>query len=77
MNDSVDTFLFPEFEFERPIQLYVKPIVVEVTLIVNVLVMYVFGQKSFRNNTTVLIIAIALSDSFTGLVGFTIILGSF
>ena len=69
LNDTgnKDILLFG-FEFERLIFVYVLPILVATTLTANVFVIYVFSQKGLRNNTTLLFIFIAVSDSFAAIV---------
>ena len=72
MGDLYDTgnkdILFSGFEVDRLICMYVLPILVVATLTANFFVVYVFSQKEFRNNTTLLFIFLAVSDSFAGLV---------
>ena len=61
-------FYYEFFEFERPVYLYTWEILVVLTTLANILVMLVLTRKSMRNATNVILIAIAVSDSLTGLV---------
>lgn len=61
-------FYYEFFEFERPVYLYTWEILVILTTLANILVMLVLTRKSMRNATNVILIAIAVSDSLTGLV---------
>ena len=64
-----DEFFFYEFfEFERPVYLYTWEVFVILTTLANILVMLVLTRKSMRNATNVILIAIAITDSLTGLV---------
>lgn len=65
---DVDFSLYPTFIFETPVHLYVWPILVTVLVILNVLVIMVLLQKPMRSATYIIMAAIAVSDSLTGLV---------
>ena len=56
------------FDFERPMYLYAWEFLVILTTIANILVMLVLSRRSMRNATHAILIAIAVSDSLTGLV---------
>ena len=62
------TFVCKKFTFEEIIYLYVWVILLAITVIGNVLTVYVYMQKSLRSLTSLLFVAIAISDSLTGLV---------
>lgn len=62
------SFYYEFFEFERPVYLYTWEILVVLTTLANILVMLVLTRKSMRNATNIILIAIAVSDSLTGLV---------
>ena len=61
-------FYYRFFGFEKVLYLYIWEILVILTTIANILVMLVLSRKSMRNTTHVILIAIAVSDSLTGLV---------
>lgn len=61
-------FYYEFFEFEHPVYLYIWEFMVILTTVVNILVMLVLTRKSMRNATNVILIAVAVSDSLTGLV---------
>ena len=61
-------FVYEAFGFERLIYLYVWVPMVIVTVLVNILVIWVLLQKKMRTKTNILLVAIAISDSMTGLV---------
>ena len=67
-NYEYKEFVFEAFGFERPIYLYVWVALVILTVLVNILVIWVLLQKKMRSVTNILLVAIAISDSMTGLV---------
>lgn len=62
------TIYYKGFDFERPVYLYIWIILVLLTTTANILVVLVLTRRSMRNATNVILIAIAISDSLTGLV---------
>ena len=58
---------YKSFGFERVVYLYIWEIMVVLTTIANILVMLVLTRKSQRNATNVILTAVAISDSLTGL----------
>lgn len=76
-NDSYDgtppeyehkILLYQAFDFERPIYLFLWEILVIFTTIFNVVVMIVLLRKKMRSVIHMVLVAIAISDSMTGLV---------
>ena len=67
-NYEYTEFMYEAFGFERPIYLYLWVALVILMVLVNILVMWVLLQKKMRNITNILLVAIAISDSMTGLV---------
>lgn len=63
-----DIFYYKGFDFERPVYLYAWIILIVVTTLSNILVMLVLTRRNMRNATNVILIAIAIVDSLTGLV---------
>ena len=63
-----DFFYYDFYEFERPVYLFLWEILVIITTLANVLVMMVLRRRSMRNATNAILMAIAASDSLTGLV---------
>ena len=62
------TFYHEVFTFEEIVYLYVWPFLVILTTIANILVILVLMGKSMRTSTNIILIAIAVSDSMTGLI---------
>ena len=62
------TFLYEGFDFERPIYTFIWEILVVLTTIVNIVVIVVLLRKRMCNVIHVVLVAIAISDSMTGLV---------
>ena len=62
------TFLYEGFDFERPIYKFIWEILVIFTTLFNVVVIIVLLRKKMRNVIHTVLIAIAISDSMTGLV---------
>lgn len=60
-------FIYPGFYFERLVYLYVWEMLVVLTSFFNVIVISILLRKEFRNPTNVILAAIAISDSLTGL----------
>ncbi|XP_060562166.1 neuropeptide Y receptor type 1-like [Ruditapes philippinarum] len=56
------------FDFERPVFLYIWVVLIIVTTLANILVMVVLRRRNMRNATNTILIALAISDSLTGLV---------
>ena len=65
---TYDFFYYDFFDFERPVYLYLWEILVIITTLANILVMLVLKRRSMLNATNVILMAIAVSDSLTGLV---------
>lgn len=66
--DYEDEYMYPGYNFERPVYLYVWEIFVVVTCLQNVIILSVFLRRKMRNPTNIILSAIAISDSLTGLV---------
>ncbi|XP_053389320.1 uncharacterized protein LOC128552312 [Mercenaria mercenaria] len=66
--DYGDEYMYPGYQFERPVYLYLWEILVIVTFIQNLLILSVFMRRKMRNPTNIIFSAIAISDSLTGLV---------
>ena len=67
-DDDYDVFTYEGFDFERPIYVYLWELLVILTTVFNVIVIVVFMRIGLRSATHVVLIAIAVSDSLTGLV---------
>jgi len=67
-SDGVDLYDLVAYSFERSIYLYVWIVFIIITALANVLVIVVLRRKHMRNATNIILIAIAVSDSLTGLV---------
>ena len=63
-----ELFLYEAFDFERPIYLFIWEILVIFTTLFNLLVIHVLMGKKMRSVTHTVLVAIAVSDSMTGLV---------
>ena len=63
-----DEYMYPGYTFERPFYLFIWEILVAVTLIYNMLVLTVFSRRKMFSPTVIILCAIAISDSLTGLV---------
>ena len=61
-------YIYPGYDFERVSYLYIWPIIVIVTTILNALVVLVLVHRRMRNATNVILIAMAITDSLSGLV---------
>ena len=61
-------FIYEGFDFERPIYAYLWEILVICTTVFNVAVILVFMCKNMRSIVHTVLVAIAISDSLTGLV---------
>ncbi|XP_045161652.2 uncharacterized protein LOC123526527 [Mercenaria mercenaria] len=66
--DYGDEYMYPGYDFERALYLYIWEILVIVTSLVNVVVISVLLRRKMRNPTNIILAAIAISDSLTGLV---------
>ena len=66
--DYGDEYMYPGYKFERPVYLYLWEILVTLTFLQNLLILSVFLQRKMRNPINVMLSAIAISDSLTGLV---------
>ena len=62
------TFSYEGFDFERPIYTFIWEILVIFTTIFNIVVIVVLLRKRMRNVIHMVLVAIAISDSMTGLV---------
>lgn len=65
-DDSYDNYVYEIFKFEYPVYLYIWVILVSVTSLVNIVVILVLMSKSMRNPNHVMLVAIAIVDTFTG-----------
>ena len=65
--DYMNYFYYKSFGFERVVYLYIWEIMVVLTTIANILVLLVLTRKSQRNATNIILTAVAVSDSLTGL----------
>lgn len=70
-------FHYRAFDFERPIYLYAWVFLIIVTTLANILVMLVLRRRSMRNATNTVLIAIAGSDSLTGLVTLPVVIHAY
>lgn len=61
-------YFYKGFDFERPVYLYIWVALIILTTLANILVMIVLQRKNMRNATNIILIAVAISDSLTGLV---------
>ena len=61
-------FLYQGFAFERPIYQFIWEILVVLTTLFNIVVIAVLLRKKMRNVIHTVLVAIAISDSMTGLV---------
>ncbi|XP_045162579.2 uncharacterized protein LOC123527285 [Mercenaria mercenaria] len=66
--DYEDEYMYPGYKFERPVYLYLWEVLVVVTFFQNLLILSVFMRRKMRNPTNVVLSAIAISDTLTGLV---------
>ncbi|XP_045162583.2 uncharacterized protein LOC123527286 [Mercenaria mercenaria] len=66
--DYGDEYMYPGYQFERPVYLYIWEILVIVTFIQNILILSVLMHKKMRNPTNTILSGIAIFDSLTGLV---------
>lgn len=67
-NYEYQLFLYEAFDFERPIYLFIWEILVIFTTLFNVFVILVLLRKKMRNVIHTVLVAIAITDSMTGLV---------
>lgn len=63
-----DTFFYKSYDFEKVIYLYVWALLISLTTIANVLVILVLTRRRMRNATNVILVAIAITDTLTGMV---------
>lgn len=63
-----DVFMYPVYPFERPVYLFIWETLVIFTFLVNIIVISVLMRKKMRSATHMILSAIAVSDSLTGLV---------
>ena len=68
MYEDYEHHFYEIFDFEVPLYGYIWPILVIFTTCCNILVIAGFLRPRMRNATNILLIAIAVSDSLTGLV---------
>ncbi|XP_045162595.2 uncharacterized protein LOC123527290 [Mercenaria mercenaria] len=66
--DYGDEYMYPGYSFERPVYLYLWEILVIVMVFQNLLILFVFLHRTMRSPTNVILSAIAISDTLTGLV---------
>ncbi|KAL4220884.1 hypothetical protein ACF0H5_019150 [Mactra antiquata] len=62
-----DDFTYICYPFEQPVYLYVWEILTIIVCIVNILVVSILLRNKMRNPTNVILAAIAISDSLTGM----------
>ncbi|KAL4225327.1 hypothetical protein ACF0H5_016015 [Mactra antiquata] len=60
-------YTYAGYHFERPAYLYIWELLVIITCLVNILVLSILLRKHMRNATNVILAAIAITDSLTGL----------
>lgn len=75
--NNLNEFHYRAFDFERPIYLYAWVCLIIVTTLANILVMLVLRRRSMRNATNTVLIAIAGSDSLTGLVTLPVVIHAY
>ncbi|XP_060571939.1 sex peptide receptor-like [Ruditapes philippinarum] len=63
-----DEYMYPGYPFERPFYLFIWEILVIITFILNFIVLSVFIRMKMLSPTMLILSAIAISDSLTGLV---------
>ncbi|XP_053379814.1 sex peptide receptor-like [Mercenaria mercenaria] len=63
-----DGYMYPGYSFERPVYLFIWEILVIFVFLVNVIVISILLRRKMRNATHMILVAIAISDSLTGLV---------
>ncbi|XP_045161312.1 uncharacterized protein LOC123526286 isoform X1 [Mercenaria mercenaria] len=66
--DYGDNYIYAAYTFEKPFYLYVWEFLVIFTFLVNLIVISVLLRRKVRNATNIVLAAIAISDSLTGLV---------
>ena len=66
--DYGNVYMYPGYDFERALYLYIWEIMVIVTSLFNLVVISVLLRRKMRNSTNIILVAIAVSDSLTGLV---------
>ncbi|XP_045161311.2 uncharacterized protein LOC123526285 [Mercenaria mercenaria] len=66
--DYGDNYIYAAYTFEKPFYLYVWEFLVILTFLVNLVVISVLLRRKVRNATNIVLAAIAISDSLTGLV---------
>lgn len=66
--DYGDEYMYPGYSFERPVYLYIWEILVIFVFLVNIVVISILLRRKMRNATNLILAAIAISDSLTGLV---------
>ena len=66
--DYKNKFFYSTYPFEKVVYLYVWAICIFLTTFANILVILVLTRRRMRNATNVILVAIAISDSLTGLV---------
>lgn len=64
---SYEDYLYMSYPFERPVYLYIWEILVICTCLVNIVVISILLRKNMRSATNIILAAIAMSDSLTGL----------
>ena len=67
-DSEYEEFIYPGYSFERTVYTYIWGILVTITFLANILVISVLLRKKMRNPTNMILAAIAVSDSLTGLV---------
>lgn len=60
--------LYTGFHFEQPLYLYSWTVLVIITFLANIIIITILVQKKMRNPTNTALVAIAITDSLTGLV---------
>ena len=65
---TYDEFIYRSYPFERPVYLYIWEILVILLFLVNIVVISVLLRRKMRNATNMILSAIAVSDTLTGLV---------
>ncbi|XP_053379810.1 uncharacterized protein LOC128548573 [Mercenaria mercenaria] len=66
--DYGDEYIYPGYPFERPMYLYIWETLVILTFLVNIVVVSILLRKKMRSATNLILAAIAISDTLTGLI---------
>lgn len=64
----IDSYFYKVYDFEEPVYLFLWIPMIILTTLTNILVLLVLKHRRMRSATNIILIAIAISDSMTGLV---------